>query len=89
MRAYDMQNVNMKRRGGFLSLQVPGLAERRPSLVHGDYIFAKLASAGTDVDSAFQVPMQYSRFFIQTISYEEKIRNYHFESCSEYLSVSS
>jgi helicase MOV-10 len=25
-------------------MEVPGLAERRPSLVHGDYIFAKLAS---------------------------------------------
>ncbi|GKV42430.1 hypothetical protein SLEP1_g49837 [Rubroshorea leprosula] len=43
MRAYDMENVKMKRKGQNLSLQVPGLAERRPSLVHGDYIFAKLA----------------------------------------------
>jgi hypothetical protein len=25
-------------------MEVPGLAERRPSLVHGDYIYAKLAS---------------------------------------------
>ncbi|KAK3190088.1 hypothetical protein Dsin_029649 [Dipteronia sinensis] len=43
MRAYDMENVPMRRKGQFLSLVVPGLAERRPSLVHGDYIFAKLA----------------------------------------------
>ncbi|XVE81647.1 hypothetical protein DITRI_Ditri15bG0082000 [Diplodiscus trichospermus] len=43
MRAYNMENINMRKNGKFLSLQVPGLAERRPSLVHGDHIFAKLA----------------------------------------------
>ncbi|XP_022761080.1 probable RNA helicase SDE3 [Durio zibethinus] len=43
MRAYNMEDVNMRKKGKFLSLQVPGLAERRPSLVHGDHIFAKLA----------------------------------------------
>ncbi|KAK7253147.1 hypothetical protein RIF29_37617 [Crotalaria pallida] len=45
MRTYDMNSVTMRKRSGwFLSMEVPGLAERRPSLVHGDYIFAKLAS---------------------------------------------
>ncbi|KAK4266320.1 hypothetical protein QN277_027262 [Acacia crassicarpa] len=45
MRTYDMECVTLrKKRNQFLSLEVPGLAERRPSLVHGDYIFAKLAS---------------------------------------------
>uniref|UniRef100_M1BC80 ATP-dependent helicase NAM7 n=1 Tax=Solanum tuberosum TaxID=4113 RepID=M1BC80_SOLTU len=45
MRDYDMESVTMKRRGPhFLSLHVPGLAERRPSLVDGDHIFAKLAT---------------------------------------------
>lgn len=40
-----MECITMRKRGNnFLSLLVPGLAERRPSLVHGDYIFAKLAS---------------------------------------------
>ncbi|WRX21705.1 DNA2/NAM7 helicase [Theobroma cacao] len=43
MRAYNMENINMRKNGKFLSLKVPGLAERRPSLVHGDHIFAKLA----------------------------------------------
>lgn len=38
-----MENINMRKNGKFLSLKVPGLAERRPSLVHGDHIFAKLA----------------------------------------------
>ncbi|CAK8539192.1 unnamed protein product [Lathyrus sativus] len=45
MRTYDMECITMRTRGNnYLSLEVPGLAERRPSLVHGDYIFAKLAS---------------------------------------------
>lgn len=45
MRAYDMEYVTMKRRGNqLLSLIVPGLAERRPSLVYGDYILAQLAT---------------------------------------------
>ncbi|VVA90086.1 unnamed protein product [Arabis nemorensis] len=43
MRAYDMENVSMRRRGLYLSLEVPGLAEKRPSLVHGDFIFARHA----------------------------------------------
>ncbi|KAH7573814.1 hypothetical protein ACOSQ2_007978 [Xanthoceras sorbifolium] len=44
MRAYDMESVTMTKKGKyFLSLVVPGLAERRPSLVHGDFIFVKLA----------------------------------------------
>ncbi|KAG6428037.1 hypothetical protein SASPL_112285 [Salvia splendens] len=45
MQSYYMEGVTMKsKRGGqMLSLEVPGLAEKRPSLVTGDYIFAKLA----------------------------------------------
>lgn len=43
MRAYDMENVSMRRRGLYLSLEVPGLAEKRPSLVHGDFIVARHA----------------------------------------------
>ncbi|CAI0465898.1 unnamed protein product [Linum tenue] len=49
MRAYDMERVVMKKRGSFLSLVVPGLAERRPSLVHGDYIFAKPAHSDESI----------------------------------------
>ncbi|PKU67749.1 probable RNA helicase SDE3 [Dendrobium catenatum] len=49
MRAHDMESVSMRRRGGlFLSLVVPGLAERRPSLVQGDYIFVQLATGKPD-----------------------------------------
>ncbi|KAI4963108.1 hypothetical protein ZWY2020_019697 [Hordeum vulgare] len=47
MRSYDMERVSMRRRGNdYLSLVVPGLAEKRPSLVHGDYIIAR--HAGSD-----------------------------------------
>lgn len=43
MRSYDMEGVPLRKRGQqYLSLEVPGLAERRPSLVQGDYVFAKL-----------------------------------------------
>ncbi|TKY71145.1 RNA helicase SDE3 [Spatholobus suberectus] len=45
MRTYDMECISMRKRTNhFLTLVVPGLAERRPSLVHGDYIFVKLTS---------------------------------------------
>ncbi|KAH9618772.1 hypothetical protein KSS87_008059 [Heliosperma pusillum] len=45
IRAYDMENVTMKSRGRqFLILEVLGLAERRPSLVHGDSVYARLES---------------------------------------------
>ncbi|KAK2998741.1 hypothetical protein RJ639_024663 [Escallonia herrerae] len=49
MRKHDMECVTMRRRGAhFLALEVPGLAERRPSLVHGDLVFAKFASMNPD-----------------------------------------
>jgi hypothetical protein len=57
MRSYDMECVAMRKRGNqFLSLEVPGLAERRPSLVQGDFILAKLASEyGNDASCKYQV----------------------------------
>lgn len=45
MRSYDMENVSMKSRRQMLALEVPGLAEKRPSLVSGDFIFVRLATA--------------------------------------------
>ncbi|KAI3752033.1 hypothetical protein L2E82_23135 [Cichorium intybus] len=48
MRMYDMQNVVLKRKYRFLALEVPGLAERRPSLVQGDFIIAKPSSQNED-----------------------------------------
>ncbi|XP_007030666.2 PREDICTED: probable RNA helicase SDE3 [Theobroma cacao] len=49
MRSHSMECVMMRRKGPqFVALEVPGLAERRPSLVHGDYVFAKTASGNSD-----------------------------------------
>ncbi|KAM5569455.1 putative RNA helicase SDE3 [Rosa sericea] len=49
MRSYDMEYVSLRRRGyHYLSLEVPGLAERRPSLVQGDHVFAKLSEYADD-----------------------------------------
>uniref|UniRef100_A0A7N1A7T1 RNA helicase n=1 Tax=Kalanchoe fedtschenkoi TaxID=63787 RepID=A0A7N1A7T1_KALFE len=48
MRCYDMECVTMKRRGPLFALEVPGLAERRPSLVYGDIVFAKPVSDTSD-----------------------------------------
>ena len=53
MRSYDMERVSMRRRSNdLLSLEVPGLAEKRPSLVHGDFIVAR--NVGSD-DRPYQV----------------------------------
>ncbi|KAJ7954859.1 Regulator of nonsense transcripts 1-like [Quillaja saponaria] len=55
MRTYNMEGITMRRRGRqFLSLEVPGLAERRPSLVHGDFIHAKLAAEQADNTTLYQ-----------------------------------
>ncbi|KDO37713.1 hypothetical protein CISIN_1g038509mg, partial [Citrus sinensis] len=49
MRCHSMECVTMRRKGAhLLALDVPGLAERRPSLVHGDFVFVKLAAANAD-----------------------------------------
>lgn len=51
-----MECVNMRSKGPrFLSLEVPGLAEKRPSLVCGDCIFAKLSSGDPNEATAYQV----------------------------------
>jgi len=52
-----MESVSMRKRNNqFLSMEVPGLAERRPSLVHGDNIFVKLASRrGNNTTQVYQV----------------------------------
>lgn len=55
MRSFGMENVTMRRKGTqYLTLNVPGLAERRPSLVHGDSIFVKLASDEAGCSTPYQ-----------------------------------
>ncbi|XP_047333760.1 probable RNA helicase SDE3 [Impatiens glandulifera] len=41
MRGYDMENISFRNKGLLLALEVPGLAEKRPSLVYGDFILVK------------------------------------------------
>lgn len=68
MRTYDMEGVSMRKKGNFLSLMVPGLAERRPSLVHGDYIFAKIANSD-ETAPKYQVS---SSYLLKTIALASK-----------------
>ncbi|XP_035676776.1 putative helicase MOV-10 [Branchiostoma floridae] len=42
IRRYDMRGVVMSRENRLMSLQVPGLAENRPSVLKGDHLFAQV-----------------------------------------------
>lgn len=44
IRRYDMQDVTMVQDRALLVLNVPGVAENRPSLLRGDHLFAHLSS---------------------------------------------
>ncbi|NXV42634.1 SDE3 helicase, partial [Uria aalge] len=44
IRRYDMQDVPMVQDRGLLVLDVPGVAENRPSVLRGDHLFANLSS---------------------------------------------
>lgn len=42
IRSFDIDNARLTPCGqGFLSLSVPGLAEKRPSVLRGDHLFAR------------------------------------------------
>ncbi|NWY03235.1 SDE3 helicase, partial [Nothoprocta ornata] len=44
IRRYDMQDVTMVQDRALLVLEVPGVAESRPSVLRGDHLFASLSS---------------------------------------------
>ncbi|NWS75650.1 SDE3 helicase, partial [Crotophaga sulcirostris] len=44
IRRYDMQDVTMVQDGALLVLDVPGVAENRPSVLKGDHLFVHLSS---------------------------------------------
>ncbi|KFO86227.1 Putative helicase MOV-10, partial [Buceros rhinoceros silvestris] len=44
IRRYDMKDVTMERDRALLVLDVPGVAENRPSVLRGDHLFAHLSS---------------------------------------------
>lgn len=67
MRSHDMVGVTLRKRGHqFLSLEVPGLAERRPSLVQGDYVLAKLSEYADDTVPPYQVVLLKRNLIIKT-----------------------
>ncbi|KAI7729924.1 hypothetical protein M8C21_001227 [Ambrosia artemisiifolia] len=78
MRTYDMQNVTFKRKGKFLTLEVPGLAERRPSLVTGDLIIAKAVS-----HTEHNMPPLY-KGYINRVEAEEVLLSFHEDVHSYY-----
>ncbi|KAL8205981.1 hypothetical protein R6Q57_009532 [Mikania cordata] len=77
MRAYDMQNVTFKTKGRFLSLEVPGLAERRPSIVVGDLVIAKSVSHNTPLYKGY----------IFRVEAEEVIVSFHDDVHGNYSEV--
>ena len=50
IRNYDMEKVKMVASGKYLKLDVPGLAENRPSVLKGDKIYAQLYLRNGDVE---------------------------------------
>ena len=58
-----MRTVELRRRkGNLMAIEVPGLAERRPSLVHGDFVFVGPAyQQRNGLNFQYQV-----NFFLQT-----------------------
>lgn len=51
-----MECIKLRRKGPqFVALEVPGLAEKRPSLVHGDIVYAKLASGNAVNNITYKV----------------------------------
>lgn len=51
-----MNSVTMKKKGTWLlALEIPGLAEKRPSLLPGDHVFVKHASKYFDTNYVYQV----------------------------------
>eukprot|EP01113_Clastostelium_recurvatum_P027574 TRINITY_DN3329_c0_g1_i2.p1 TRINITY_DN3329_c0_g1~~TRINITY_DN3329_c0_g1_i2.p1 ORF type:complete len:1003 (+),score=212.55 TRINITY_DN3329_c0_g1_i2:117-3125(+) len=44
IRMYDMDNVTLTRAGTFFALRVPGLAEKRPSVLYGDRVLIRIKS---------------------------------------------
>ncbi|KAJ7978064.1 P-loop containing nucleoside triphosphate hydrolases superfamily protein [Quillaja saponaria] len=53
MRCYNMEGISLRRKGPqLLALEVLGLAEKRPSLVHGDRVFAKVISGSAFEDTS-------------------------------------
>ncbi|KZV56274.1 hypothetical protein F511_00271 [Dorcoceras hygrometricum] len=81
MRTYDMECVVlMIKRSQFLSLQVPGLAERRPSLVTGDYIYVNLASEDAPENVPYRGYIHHVEAEEIYLKFDQKFHKNHRES---------
>ncbi|XP_071725459.1 probable RNA helicase SDE3 [Rutidosis leptorrhynchoides] len=84
MRIYDMQNVAFKKKYRDLALEVPGLAENRPSLIVGDYIIAKPVLQNKDNECPL-----YKGYITRVeaeevyLSFHDDLHSYHSE-CDRY-----
>uniref|UniRef100_A0ACD5TUW5 Uncharacterized protein n=2 Tax=Avena sativa TaxID=4498 RepID=A0ACD5TUW5_AVESA len=77
MRSYDMERVSMRRRGNdFLSLEVLGLAEKRPSLVHGDYIVVRHSGSNDRPYQGFIHKVEADEIFLK---FDTQFHNDHHE----------
>lgn len=75
MRTYNMEGVSMRRRGnGFLSLEVLGLAEKRPSLISGDYIVARHAGSNDRPYQGFIHKVEADEIFLK---FDDSFHNAH------------
>lgn len=52
---FDMDNTRLSPKGRFYSLEVPGLAENRPSVLRGDKLVARVGEEATHIGFAFAV----------------------------------
>ncbi|KAI3770867.1 hypothetical protein L6452_02015 [Arctium lappa] len=79
MRTYDMQSVVLKRKYGCLALEVPGLAERRPSLVCGDFILAKPTYQKEDMSALYKGHILRVEAEEVHLSFHDDLHSYHAE----------
>ncbi|EJC99752.1 P-loop containing nucleoside triphosphate hydrolase protein [Fomitiporia mediterranea MF3/22] len=61
---YDMENVKLIPQGKLFKLQIPGLAEKRPSVLRGDSIFAVLSNSSSTPYQGFVYDVQDKFVFI-------------------------
>lgn len=71
IRIYDMQGVRLAHSHPYLSLKVPGLAEKRPSVLYGDSVFVSFAGESKEYEGCVHhvnletVLMKFHRSFHQ------------------------
>eukprot|EP01018_Ginkgo_biloba_P016695 Gb_16361 [translate_table: standard] len=65
IREYDMQKVTMRSSGGFLALKVPGLAEKRPSLLYRDVVYVSTSNNQSKVYEGYIYRVEAEEIFLK------------------------